>query len=140
MAPDQRGRAVLIQDEESLRLLYFCIHAGVQKWHRDGLSTAPLEPLKALIRRAIMSVNGHEQPVYVLAERDSSSQDIELWNVSEAAAELELGVRQVRRLAKQGLGIQSGREWMLPKARVLALKQEREWKARNGSRHLPRAA
>jgi hypothetical protein len=131
---------VLIQDEETLQLLYFCVHAGVQKMHRAGLSPARLEPLKALIRRAIMSANGHEQPVYVLAEQDSSSQDIELWNVAEAANELGIGDRQVRRLAREGLGFRVGREWMLPKARVLALKTEREWKARNGSRRLPRAA
>ena len=85
-----------------------------------------------------MSATGHEHPVYVLAEEHSTSQD---WlSVAEAATELGLGERQVRRLAEAGLGTRKGREWRLSKSKVLAMKAERDWRARNGSRHAPRAA
>jgi len=129
-----------VQDADTLRYLYLCVQAGIQKNRRNGLSPAHLYPLSALFYRAHMSAIGHGHPVYVAAESDSTGQHTEFWTVKEAARELGIGERQVRRLAADGLGARKGREWMLPKARVLALKQERDWKARNGSRHLPRAA
>ena len=136
--PVQVGPAVLVQDAETLRHLYFCVKAGIQKCSHDGVSPAHLHPLAALLRRAYMSASGHEHPVYILAEEHSTSQD--RLSVAEAATELGLGERQVRRLAEAGLGTRKGREWRLPKSKVLALKQERDWRARNGSRHAPRAA
>jgi hypothetical protein len=138
--PMQVGPTVLVQDAESLRHLYFCVQAGIQKCSRDGVSPAHLHPLAALIRRAHMSAVGHEHPVYVLAEEHSTGQDNDWLSVAEAATELGLGERQVRRLAKAGLGTRKGREWRLPRSKVLAMKQERDWKDRNGSRHAPRAA
>jgi hypothetical protein len=138
--PLQIGPAVLVQDEETLRHLYFCVKAGIQKCGRDGASPAHLHPLAALLRRAYMSASGHEFRVYVLAEEDSTSQETDWLTVAEAADELGLSDRQVCRLARAGLGTQKGREWRLSKSKVLALKQERDWKARNGSRGLPRAA
>ena len=138
--PVQVGPAVLVQDAGTLRHLYFCVKAGIQKCSRDGASPAHLHPLAALLRRAYMSASGHEHPVYVLAEEHSTSQDNAWLSVAEAAAELGLGERQVRRLAEAGLGTRKGREWRLSKSTVLALKAERDWKARNGSRHAPRAA
>lgn len=130
---------MLVQDEESLQHLYFCVQAGIQKCRRDGVSPAHLYGLAAVIRRAYMSARGHACAVYVLAEEHSTSQN-DWMSVAEAADELELSERQVRRLAEAGLGTRKGREWRLSKSRVLALKQERDWKARNGSRGLPRAA
>jgi hypothetical protein len=139
--PAQTGPAVLVQDRETLRHPYFCVHAGIQKLHRDGLSSQHLEPLKGLLRRAIMSANRHEFPVYVLAEEHSTGQETDWLTVAEAAAELDLSARQVCRLARDGLGTRKGgREWRLPRSRVVTLKQERDWKAQNGTRRLPRAA
>jgi hypothetical protein len=74
--PLQIGCAVLVQDDETLRHLYFCVHAGIQKLNRDGLSARHLEPLKALLRRSIMSASGHEFRVYILAEEDSTSLEV----------------------------------------------------------------
>jgi hypothetical protein len=136
--PVQIGPAVLVQDAETLRHLYFCVKAGIQKCSRDGVSPAHLHPLAALLRRAYMSASGHEHPVYILAEEHSTSQD--RLSVAEAATELGPGERQVRRLAEAGLGTRKGREWRLSKSKVLAMKAERDWRARNGSRHAPRAA
>jgi hypothetical protein len=139
--PVQRlGPAILVQDVETLRHLYFCVQAGVQKLRRDGLSPAHLYPLSSLIRHGIMSADGHEYPAYVLAEEDSTSQDNDWLSVAEAATELELSERQIRRIAATGLGTRKGREWQLSKSKVLALKAERDWRARNGSRHFPSAA
>jgi excisionase family DNA binding protein len=87
-----------------------------------------------------MAASGHEYPVYALAEEHSTSQDDEWLSVDEAASELELSRRQVRRLAEAGLGTRKGREWRLSKSKVLALKAERDWRARIGSRHFPTAA
>ena len=138
--PVQIGPAVLVQDAETLRHLYFCVKAGIQKCSHDGVSPAHLHPLAALLRRAYMSAVGHEDAVYVLAEEHSIGQDNDWLSVAEAAAELGLGERQVRRFAEAGLGTHKGREWRLLRSKVLELKAERDWKARNGSRRLPRAA
>ena len=75
-----------------------------------------------------MSAVGHEDAVYVLAEKHSIGQDNDWLSVAEAAAELGLSERQVRRLAREGLGARKGREWRVPRSKVLALKQERDWK------------
>lgn len=144
----QLGSAVLLQGADVLRLVNFCLRAGVQKLHRDGLSPARVEELKQVVRRALMAASGHEDAVYVLAEAHSPCQDelfnalnnVEWWSVAEAADELGISRRQIRRIAEEGLGIRKGRAWMLPKARVLALKAEREREARNDSRHCTRAA
>ena len=117
-----------------------CVKAGIQKCSHDGVSPAHLHPLAALLRRAYMSAVGHEDAVYVLAEEHSIGRDNDWLRVAEAAAEIGLSERQVRRLAREGLGTRKGREWRLPRSKVLALKQERDWKDRNGSRHAPRAA
>lgn len=136
----QAGDAVLVQGEEMLTLLYFCLNAGIRKLRYDGLPPARAERLKGVVYRALMSPSGREDAAYVLAEAHSDRQDTEMWSVAEAAEELGIGVRQVRRLAEEGLGKKRGRDWWLPKDRVCALKQERDWKARNGSRTCPRAA
>ena len=60
-----------------------------------------------------MSAVGHEDAVYALAEEHSTSQDNDWLSVAEAATELGLGERQVRRLAREGLGTRKGREWRL---------------------------
>ena len=115
-----------MQDAETLRHLYFCVQAGIQKCSHDGVSPAHLHPLAVLIRRAYMSASGHEHPVYALAEEHSFGQDNDWLSVAEAAAELGLGERQVRRIAKAGLGTRKGREWRLPRSKVLPLKQKRD--------------
>jgi hypothetical protein len=137
-AVQQAGSAVLIQGEEPLHLLNFCLHAGAQKMRRDGLSAARIEQLKTVVRRALMSAQGHKLPNYVLSEANSAGQ--EMWSIRRAALELEISPRQVRRIARNGIGTRSGRDWFLPKGEVLALKLDRDWKARNGSRNADRVA
>jgi hypothetical protein len=134
----QDGPTVLIQGEDMLGLLNFCLHAGVQKMRRDGLSAVRLEQLKIVVRRALLSACGQEFPGYVLSQPNSTKE--ELWSTERAAGEIGISPRQVRRIARNGIGTKDGRDWLLPKEAVLALKREREWKARNGSRGLPRAA
>jgi hypothetical protein len=129
-AVQQQGPAVLIQGDEPLRLLNFCLHAGAQKLRRDGLSAARVEQMKVIVRRALMSARGHELPRYVLSDANSTGQ--EMWSTARAAHELELSRRQVRRIARNGIGTRDGRDWLLPKDAVLALKAERECEARNG--------
>lgn len=139
--PVQVGPGVVVlQGEDALRDLYFCLHAGAQKLRRDGLSAGRFERLKSTIYRALMSRPRHEVAYCVAVETESNGQDAsDLLTVAEAAEVLALSRRQVQRLASELGGVRIGHGLAFRRAPVLALKQTREREAQSGRRNrIPR--
>jgi hypothetical protein len=134
----QCGSAVLIQGD-GLEDIAKCILARIRESQRNGYSIEPYARLLTSVHAARMSAARHEFATYVLSEQESEGQDVVDWfSVEEAAAVLALSRRQTQRVAQQlfraGLAKRIGTTWALKRAPVLALKLERDRKARNGER------
>jgi hypothetical protein len=135
-APVQVGPALLVQDAETLHMLYFAIITEIKDKRRERLSTAKLQEMLLMVSRAYKAASGLENPLYVVVESDSSSSshDDDWWTVQQAANELDLSTRQIRRIAQKVYGERDGRDWSLHRDVVATLKQQQDWKKRNGTR------
>lgn len=128
----QVGAAVLIQGEEALRRMQACVHACIERRHRNGMSDTDLRPLAALFSRAAMAARGHECAYVAVPEQQWKCQNVRLFDIAEAAIEVRLSQRHTRRLAAQhSLGRRFRNAWVLTDADVLALKQIVGEKTRN---------
>ena len=128
-APDvqQLGDAVLIQGA-ALRDLYLCLHKGIPGMSANGHSPVLLHAVELQVHRALMSARGHQVAECVAAQTHSKSQSDDDWmTVSEAATELGVSQRHVRRLARScQLGQRVGATWAINRGAALALARERE--------------
>ena len=122
----QLGAAVLIQGD-ALRDLYLCLHKGIPAVSAAGHSPVLLHIVKVQVSRALMSARGQHIAKPIAAESDSNGQGAAaLISVAEAAAQLGVSQRQMRRLARScQLGQRFGATWALNRAAVLALASER---------------
>lgn len=135
----QIGDAVIIRGE-AISPLYYSVMAGVREARRNGHSITPYVALQAatLAAHRSKSDTGHEHPESKVAQQQSERQgDDDLLSIAEAAALSGYCARQVRRKAQAGHGHRVGTSWVMTRGAALALKQQRTWKARNGTRHLP---
>ncbi len=129
-APDvqQLGDAVLIQGD-ALRALYIALHRAIRATSAAGHSPARLQAIQQQIHRALttqMSDHGHPVAKSFDAQSESNCQGAaELMSVAEAAAELGVSERQMRRLAHD-LGQRVGASWAFNRIAVLALARARE--------------
>jgi hypothetical protein len=124
--------AVLVQGEQALRQLQACVHAGIERRHRNGLSDGDLRPLATAFSRAAMAARGHECAYVVVPEKEWNHQNVRLYDTAEVAAMVQLSQRHTRRLAAQNQrGRRFGNIWVLTDADVLALKQIVEGKAKD---------
>src|SRR6478609_7108006 len=126
---NQKHDSVVITGAPLLAAAYRCVLAGIRQRRADGLPFGDLQELaRALYRAHTMSLERHE-----VASDDNTSARLngqdpsDLVSVAEAAELLRLSRRQTQRLAASsgGLGVRVGRIWMLAKAPVLALAEER---------------
>jgi hypothetical protein len=120
------GTAVLIQGS-ALRDLYVCLHSGIAVMSRNGHSPALMHSAKQQVSRALMAARGHPVAETVAAKPISNCQGVADWiSVAEAAIELGVSERQMRRLARScQLGERIGATWTLDRGAVLALAAER---------------
>jgi hypothetical protein len=123
----QLGAAVLIQGA-ALRDLYLCLHSGIAVMSGNGHSPALMHAVKQQVYRALMSARGHTVAEPGAAQGHSNCQGaVDSMSVAEAAAELGVSHRHMRRLsARFELGERLGATWMLRRGAVLAHKAQRE--------------
>ena len=139
--PVQQDGATVTIRGDALALLYRGLIALAARHRRDGVTSPPLlhELRTVLFRATTMSPTRHKDAGHTLGGPCCNGQDpSDLVTVAEAAELLRLSKRQVQRLAAHsgGLGgVRVGRIWMLAKAPVLALAEERRDRDR---RQLPR--
>jgi hypothetical protein len=131
----QLGAAVVISGRDALQDLAVCVLARIRQDRLNGASPARYGPLLATIHAA-MSAIGHEVAEGVAPETQSNRQGADDWmSVTEAATELGVSDRHMRRLAcTRQLGQRFGATWALDRGAVLALAEERKRKAHNGER------
>lgn len=131
----QVGNAVLVQGQEALDQIAKCVLAQIRETQRNGYSVEPYAQLLRTIHAARMSHSRHEFAITAAAEPQSDGQDgDDLMNATFAAAELNISVRQVQRLAPCLGAVRVGRSWAFKRAPVLAAAEERRRKAANGQR------
>jgi excisionase family DNA binding protein len=122
---------VVVQGD-ALPLLYRAVLALAARHNRDGITPSPLlhELRAALFRATTMSPTRHQLANALASSSCCGGQDpSDLISVAEAAELQRLSKRQVQRLAANpgGLdGVRIGRTWMLAKAPVLTLAEQRK--------------
>lgn len=119
----------MIQGEQATALLYRACLALIARRHRDGLGASPLlQQAVTTLHRACMSQARHEDAHLTPAESDCGGQHGDWIGVAEAAEVLGLSKRHTQRLAASGLlgGARCGSIWMLRKATVLTMADERK--------------
>jgi hypothetical protein len=125
----QAGDCVTIRTAPMLATTYRAVLLGIRQRRADGLPPGDLLQLARALRRAHMSHERHEvAPDSSDPPRWNGQDPSDLISVADAAGLLRLSKRQVQRLAASpgGLdGVRVGRTWMLVRAPVLALAEER---------------
>ena len=127
---EQRGDAVTLSGAPTLAAAYRATLLGIRARRADGLPFSDLQALAGALRRAHDA--SRERHEFVPDGNDpprwNGQGPSDLISVAEAAGLLRLSKRQVQRLAASpgGLdGVRVGRAWMLVRAPVLALAEER---------------
>jgi hypothetical protein len=125
-AVQQLGAAVLVQGAV-LRDLYILLLKGIPELTACGHSPSRLHVLKSQVGRALMSARGQSVAKAPAVQQDSRSTAVtDLMSVADAATEMEVSERTMRRLAAtHQLGVRFGSSWALRRADVLSLKAER---------------
>ena len=128
----QHGLAVLLQGS-GLSEVFILVEAGLRRMENQGIKAEQMARLRrhrdvlAAAHDDRMSHPGHEFAGVVVAESNSHCQDGDDWmSIAEAATELSLTTRHLRRLAPILGGTRIGNSWMVKKAPVLTLKRQRE--------------
>lgn len=137
-AVQQLGPAVVIRGD-ALDVLYRSLMAGARDARRNGYSVSPFVALQAatLAAHRAKSDVGHGNTGLEATTSDSGCQGDDWLSIAEAAALSGYCARQLRRRARSGLGRRVGSSWVIARRDALALKAERDWKARNASRRIP---